>query len=489
MQLSSASEELALSKISDFKRGYAHFLNQFTNLASGLMNFLASSTVTEATKRELIPYRKEIDSGILKTTQMAKDLLLELDEKHLAPAARKDLASYFKDGFQESHRVDYVMFHLTFEALRYFYLQAKESWTSIQYTVLSANLTDINFKTEAILEYRILPVIDKLNSLKILLERMAIILSIEDIHLLFKVKQCKPEYSEKQIYKLSSVFQNGLQKFMDDDLIPVNILPPTEELEKSKPKSPKIDKKPTEKKPESINTINTAGKMSWNNNQYYFFRYEIDKLEEERQLFKSVINLDTHLGADEKALRAEMLRGMSSKDTKSRNPELYEEKYMIFLDSFFEFCRSILILGMGIPESLKFLFFYHIGPNHFYLVVRKFLQEANTGYLHIRSNDGKTVTRILPSEIIKKQVVAFWNREILPNIGEERDNLGALKKIIEIVDIKYKEVSLHAIQEYEALSLDEKNSKPRVQIFRERMNTWMGAANIIVFKRFLKTVG
>jgi hypothetical protein len=421
---------------------------------------------------------------------MAKDLLLEIDEKHLAPAAKKDLASYFKDGFQEQQRIDYIMFHKIFEALRYFYLQAKESWTSIQYTVLAANLTDENFKTEAILEYRIIPVIDKLDSLKILLERMAIVLSIKDVHLMFKAKECKPEYSDKQVYKLSSVFQNGLQRLMDEDLLPTYILPPTEPEEKHQPRTSSIEpKKPVEKKLPGANTINTAGKMSWNNNQHYFFRYEPDKLEEERQLFKSVINLDTHLGADEKTLRAEMLRSMTSKLSNSKSPEQHEEKYRTFLDSFFEFCRSILVLGMGIPEPLKFLFFYHIGPNHFYLVVRKFLQEANTGYLHIRSNDRKTVTRVLPSEIIKKQVIAFWNREIIPYVGDEKNNLGALKKIIEIVDAKYKEVSLHAIQEYDALPLAIRNSKPRVQIFRERMNTWMGAANIIVFKRFLKTVG
>jgi hypothetical protein len=74
-------------------------------------------------------------------------------------------------------------------------------------------------------------------------------------------------------------------------------------------------------------------------------------------------------------------------------------------------------------------------------------------------------------------------------IGEERNNLAALKKIIEIVDNKYKEVSQHAMKEYDNLPLEIKNSKPRVQLFREMMNQWMGAANIIVFKRFLKTAG
>ena len=45
------------------------------------------------------------------------------------------------------------------------------------------------------------------------------------------------------------------------------------------------------------------------------------------------------------------------------------------------------------------------------------------------------------------------------------------------------------MKEYDSLPPEIKNSKPRVQLFREMMNQWMGAANIIVFKRFLKTAG
>jgi hypothetical protein len=45
------------------------------------------------------------------------------------------------------------------------------------------------------------------------------------------------------------------------------------------------------------------------------------------------------------------------------------------------------------------------------------------------------------------------------------------------------------MKEYDKLSPEIKNSKPKVQLFREMMSEWMGAANIIVFKRFLKTAG
>lgn len=498
MQPPGNNEANNLSRITEFRRGYNHFLNQFLNLATGLLNFLVSGNISESIKRELIPFRKEIDTNITSSTQMARDLILELDEKHMLPQAKKEIAIYFRDGIVDMHRLDFVIFHKTFESLRKFFTHSKDAWTNIQYTVLSANLTDENFKSEAILQYRVIPVIEKLDALKIFLERMSVILSIEDPHLMFKARTTFPQYSENTEYKLSAVFAEGLQKSLEDDLIPVfDIEGISGEDSKSNQKNSPSQTKPLNgstptksqepKKPSGNNVLNTAGKLPWNSNQHYYFRYEPKKYEEERGYFQSVINLDTHLGADEKVLRAEVIRSMTSTQMKLKSPGELEGEYMIFLDHFFDFCRNILLMGMGIPDVLKTLFFYHIGPAHFYMIVRKFLQEANTGYLHVRSSDGKKVSKFLPAEIIKKQIIAFWLREIMPNLGDERNNLAALRKIIEIVDAKYKEVSLHAIQEYDRLPPDIKASKPRVQIFREKMNTWMGAANIIVFKRFLKT--
>ncbi|MCC5815115.1 MAG: hypothetical protein JJT78_10190 [Leptospira sp.] len=494
----SNNESNNLTKITEFRRGYSHFLNQFLNLATGLLNFLGSGNVSESVKRELIPFRKQIDSNIISSTQMARDLLMELDEKHMLPQAKKEIISYFRDGNTDVQRLDFVIFHKTFESLRKFFIHSKSGWTNIQYTVLSANLTDENFKSDEILKYRVIPVLDKLDSLKIFLERMSVILAIEDSHLIFKAKQTIPTFSEDKDYKLSAVFSEGLQKSLEDDLIPVFDIESSSSDFNNNSKSSSSGKNISDSSKNSIspqskskkltsNVLNTAGKLPWNSNQHYYFRYDPSKYEEERAYFQSVINLETHLGADEKTLRAEVIRSMTSTQMRLKSPDALEGEYMMFLDNFFDFCRNILIMGMGIPDILKNLFFYHIGPTHFYMIVRKFLQEANTGYLHIRSSDGKKVTKFLPAEIIKKQVIAFWIREIMPNLGDERNNLAALKKIIEIVDAKYKEVSLHAIKEYDNLPLEVKASKPRVQIFREKMNTWMGAANIIVFKRFLKT--
>lgn len=506
MRLPQQNENENISKITVFRRGYISYLNSFLNLANGLMNYLSSGNVSEQSKRELIPFRKDIDQNIIRTTKLAKDLILELDDKHMVPASKKEIPVHFRDAREDTHRLAFVSFYKTFESLRNFHNVSKEAWTNIQYTVLSANLTDQNFKSDAILQFRVLPILDSLESLKIFLERMAKILAIQEPHLIFKQKRTEPVYSESGEYKLSSVFREGLQKSMEEDLIPEFDLTGTETLNQAgsfdrdmfaDEKDPKKENSNDDKSVVTItrkvipskiqNSISTGGNFPWNSNQHYYFRYEQAKYEDELKYFVNVINMDTHLGADSAALRKEMIRNMTSRSMKNKSSEELEGEYYIFLDHFFEFCRNILLMGMGVPDTLKYLFFFHIGPSHFYMIVKKFLQEANTGYLHVRSQDGKKVSRLLPGEIIKKHVISFWLREIMPNVGDEKNNLSALKKIIEIVDLKYKEVSQYAIREFDALAPDEKMNKPRVQIFREKMNLWMGAANIIVFKRFLKT--
>ncbi len=143
-------------------------------------------------------------------------------------------------------------------------------------------------------------------------------------------------------------------------------------------------------------------------------------------------------------------------------------------------------MSMAIPPQFKWVFFFHLGPSHFYMIAKKFLTEVGTGFLHVKSSDGKKVTRVIPSEVVKKHVIDYWNEMVLPNVGEEKNNLALLKKITEMIEDKYKEISAHTIQKYDELDQSIKDSKPRVQIFREYMNEWMGAANIIVFKRFVK---
>ncbi|MBE7412587.1 MAG: hypothetical protein L6Q54_10030 [Leptospiraceae bacterium] len=488
MNIISKNEELELQKIDIFRKGYPAFLENMNMLANGISTFLMSGQISEQSKKELIPIRKSIDTELQNIQQFTRKITFEIDNKNLEPVARKDFYSFFPNGKQDSQMLEFLIFFKTFEHLRDYFLIVGKSWNIIRNAIFETNFSDKNFKSEQLISYRILPAMDRMEALKTALVRMARLLSISDADRIFEQKAIfKPNYNKETTYKLSSLFltnfeTQGSYNVMDDlDL---------SEVKTPSPKIPTPTEKSfiekQEKSKSSPSFLNAGGKMTWNNNSHYFIQYDAHKAEEERQLFANTLKADTHIGAEEERLKSDLIRKISSKEFKTRSKELVEQEYMNFLEQYFNFCIDITALNIGIQPQLKNIFIFHLGPSHFYMLVKKFLIEANTGFLHVRSSDGKKVTKIIPGELIKKRVLQFWESAILPKIGEEKNNLTALKKIIEKVEIKYKEISLHTIEMYDQLPLDVKASKPRAAIFREKMSEWMGATNIIVFKRFLK---
>ncbi|TGL13967.1 hypothetical protein [Leptospira levettii] len=475
--------------IADFKKGYVYFLNNFQNIVGSFLQFL-STGLTEANKREILPFRKTLDQELDKSQKKIKEIIFNLDEKHLFAQVRKDYSRYFSRHIEDNNRDDFIQFHLIFEMLRYFLIETKEGWEKLKSAVQSNQFTDLEFQNNGLLNYRILPALEKLFQLEILLKRMSFILQIDNPNCLTEFKPTKPKYRDKGTYRLSSVFEESLYdkpkelepedsgiEYKADEVI-------NNHQEKSKDNWKTIKQKI--KTEGETNYIQAYGKYTWNSDQHYFFRYELDKYNAEKSLFKNAISLDSHLGADEQVLRSELIRSMTSIEKKSKSADDFELEYQTFLKQFFTFCENIILMNMMLPTQFKYVFLFHLGPSHFYMIAKKFLMEVNTGYIHARGNDGKKVIRVIPSEYVKKHVIDYWNEVILPNVGEEKNNLALLKKITEMIEEKYKEISRLVIKNYDDLDPEIKASKPRETIFREYMNEWMGAANLIVFKRFVK---
>lgn len=488
-------EEIAeLEAIRDFKKGYVYFLSSFQSLVASFIQFLTSGSISEQNKRDLLPYRKALDQELNNSQKQIKDIIFNLDEKHMYPMVKKEYSRYFQGGYADGPRTDYVQFHLIFEMLRNFTIDSRASWTEIKKSILSGAFHDPVFRDDSLLNFRINAALEKLDLLGIFLKRMAYVLGIENYNQILETRVSKHKFRENIVYKLSSIFSENLYEgnvpVENEDSGPLpgqeldmQIHAPVAAKKEQKMAQPKVEKKPEDS---IVNFIQAYGKYSWNSDQHYFFRYEIDKYLTERAFFKQTISMDIHLGADEQMLRSELIKSLSSIKRKTKSSEEYETDYLAFLNNFFDFIENIVIMNLGIPNQLRWVFLFHIGPSHFYMIVKKFLMEVNTGYLHVQSLDGKKVTRVIPGEVVKKHVVDYWNKIILPNVGEEKNNLALLKRIAEVVADKYKEASARAMEEYEKLPADVKASKRIDELFRENMNHWMGAANIIVFKRFVK---
>lgn len=480
-----------LDLLTDFKKGYIYFLTGFQNLVGSFLQFLITG-LSETNKREILSFRKNLDQELDKSQKKIKEIIFNLDEKHMYAQVRKEYSRYFSHNLDESSRDDFIQFHLIFEMLRYFYIESKEGWVFIREAVSSAKFSDSDFQTNVLLNYRILPALERLNQLEIFLKRMSFILQIDNPNYLTEYKPTKPKFRDRITYRLSTVFDENLYgKPASVEPEDSGIVYKADEVAQKENEEPNQNRETANQKSKlkedaTSNYIQAYGKYTWNSDQHYFFRYEQDKYLAEKALFNSAISMDLHLGADEQVLRAELIRSMTSTEKKNKSGEDFEVEYQNFLKQFFLFCENIILMNMAIPNQVKYVFLFHLGPSHFYMIAKKFLMEVNTGYIHARGTDGKKVIRVIPGEYVKKHVIDYWNQTILPNVGEEKNNLALLKKLTEMIDEKYKEISKLTIQKYDELDEEIKNSKPRDLIFREHMNEWMGAANIIIFKRFVK---
>jgi len=491
MGVTRAEEAEELIQVEEFKRGYVAYFQSILNLLGSFLSYITSGNISEHSKRDLLPVRKILDQELSKLQKRTRDVLFVLDERNLQPIARKEFGAYFPGMVMDNSRFEFVQFCLTYRNLRDYFLESTNAWNMLRATVLNANFVDQDFKNDQLLKGRIQPAQEKLKTLEVFLRRMGFLLKLENFQKLNDPRPFKPKFQEDKSYRLSSVFAEDFYAgFYEVESSPASA-PPSPAFAPPPPFSPPL--KPQEaplSKPKENSVsdfrLDASGKFSWNSNPHYWIQYDPLKYNQERELFKSTINMDLHMGADEQMLRSELIRSMSSLEKKTINVLELEKDYLDFLLHFFEFCQNIVMLHIGIPTNLKWVFFFHVGPSHFYMIIRKFLTEAKTGSLHVRSSDGKKVTRFFPGEIVKKHVLDYWKNSLLINVGEEKNNLALLKKLVEIVEGKYKEATEHAQEMYKALPDSIKQEKPIDMIFRENMSHWMGAANIIIYKRFVK---
>jgi len=495
MGINRAEEAQELELVEDFKKGYVYFFNSFLNLLGSFINYVSSGNYSDQNKKDMLPIRKPVDVELTKQQKRTRDILSFLEEKNIQPESKKEFPTYFPGINTDSARLDFVQFVLTYRYLKDFYLEGTHSWNIIQKSIVDATFTDNDFKVSQLIEYRLNPGLERIKILEALLKRMGFILKLEDSRNLQTTKAFRPKFQEEVVYRLSSVFAEDFYAGHYEVIYPnpspfpetkITQAPaPTANKEKMAQEATIKKPAPTSSKPPD-NFLDASGKFSWNSNQHYVIHYDIAKYKQETDLLKSTINMDLHMGADEQVLRSEMIRSMSSLDRKTKSPEELEKEYLVFLSQFFEFCQNIVMMHIGIPGNLKWVFFFHIGPSHFYMIAKKFLTEVKTGFWHIKSSDGKKVSRFIPSEYIKKQILGYWSKSLLVNVGEEKNNLALYKKLVEIVEQKYKEATENAQLLYKALPEEIRNSKPIDLVFREHMSEWMGAANIIVYKRFVR---
>lgn len=463
-----------LKKLETFKTGYTAFIEAQASQARAAQQLLNSPLLTVDEKRPLAEALPQIDKLLLEVSNNSRQLMLQLSPGNLQKEAQRDYHAFFKGDILD-HQLSFVVFLKTYILFARFARTLADSWRQIRELIIAAPLSDQSEFRKQMLQYRVGPVLADLESLKVLLSRMALVLQSTRDPLTTRDIGLLGAYREDASYQLSSVFDTSLsgktQNLESIGAAAVLNRAPQPQAPVSQPKEQ--------------SRLLAGGSQSWNQNAHYFFSYDPRQLEAERTRFNNIVHIDTHMGADHNVVRSERILKYTRKLVQQEVHGNVEEEYRSFLLTFFNLVIEITTLNLMVPPKLKDLFLFHLGPQSFYYLTRRFLQELDTGTIHRRS--GRSVMeKFVPVELVKKTLLEWWQSQILPAVGPERDDTGSYRAILKITKDTYDRLSARAMAEYDQLPEAARAGRPRAEIIRENLNRWLGPTNIIVFRRFLK---
>lgn len=467
--------ELAL--IDDLKRGLTPFFDQLAGLAASAQKVFISNVFTPEIRAKIQEVRSELERAIGTFGEAAKEVQRNSSEDTLSRAAGREYHNFFREQIND-HRMAFVRLAKLYTALKTFQLETDENLHRIMQLVKKAEVPPESEFYKQLLDFRIAPAQRVIESLRVFCLRISVLLGMNEEPSSVKNFADHCRYGPDINYGFSTLFTPDLRKYVND-LLPV---PETPDL----PDVPKARRAPTVTKgPEIPHVLDAGGDMQWNRGTHYYFTYDPEKVEQERKMFAGVVYIDTHMGADANLLKGSVIRNFARKE-QILEPNDVEQSYTEFLFTYFDLVVEISMLNVSVPHDLRKVFLFHIGPLSFFHLTRRFLQEAGTGTLHLRS--GKSmIKKFIPFELLRKTVLDWWRTQVLPAVGPEKNDGTAFNKISKAVRKSHAELRAAADRKYEALPAAEKAGRIRSEVYREHLNEWFGATNIIVFRRFLKS--
>ncbi len=470
-----------IEQIADFKKGYNNVFEQLTSLAASAQKGLGSSVVTDEIRPKLAGASKEIDQALSTIQAASRQLLLNLQGTELEREATREFHNFFTDSISD-HRIEYIVFMKSYALIKAYNLETHGLWSQIKKLVDEAEIPRNSDFYQQVINYRVVPAMRMGESIRVFTARMSVVLGITHEPGNLKNLGDIGRYSPDLSYQLSTVFVENLAGFIAEQLDPPehdvgehdNALPDALHREDA-PKQPDA--------PKESHELDTAGAMPWNRGTHYYFAYDPKQLELERKVYTSIIHIDTHMGADSDMIRSDIIRKYSRR-TQTTDLVDIENKYTHFLHSYFELIINISMMNLNIPSDLKYKFLYHLGPNSFYHLTRKFLQEAETGTFQRKV--GKMIKKYIPVELTRKIILEWWRAHVLEPLGEDIDNYSAYRQLARHIKHEHGKLSQKAMAEVKAMSPEQRNNRTQSEIVRENLNKWFGATNIIIFKRYLK---
>jgi len=479
-----------IQKIEGFKKGYVSFIEGQTMHAKAAQQLLSSAVFAPDEKRTLQDVLPAIDKELSAIQTTARQLLMELNQSNLERDAARDYHAFFKGDVQE-HHLSYIVFMKTYILLARFVQALSESWKRIRDLVTESKLADNSEFRRQLLHFRVGPVLLDIESLRLFVSRMGLILQLQRDPLATRDIAGAGKYRDDMQYQLSSVFIENLAAQAGGAPLELSLDLSGLSSTSARPAAAVATPAPARITPvlvagKETYRLNAGGTQPWNTTPYYYFTYDPRALDAERAKFTNIIHIDTHMGADHNVMRSERILKYSRKVNEHDLRGNVEQEYCDFLNSFFNLVIEITCLNMAMPPKMRSLFLFHLGPQSFYFLTRRFLQELDTGTIHRKSGKGSVIEKFTPAELVKKVMLEWWQAYVIHGMGSERDDIAQYKVILKIVKETYDRLSAKAMQEYDQMPEAEKKRRNRSEIIRENLNKWLGPTNIIVFRRFLK---
>ncbi len=489
MQPSSETSDLGeLSLIQEFKHGYQEVIDRQAALGRNASQLLTSPIITPDERRVVSELRDTVDKALTQIQNLCRAAVSDLQPLQLDKEAMRDYHNVFS-GDVTDHRLSFVRFLKIYALIKRLTLDLAEQWTLIQNAVSRSELKPGSEFREQFLTYGVRAGLRACEAKQAFCRRMATLLQLQSDPVSSKRFDGAGIYCADIDYVLSAVFRENLDQWTAEIFAEARRDPAQLGMagqlrqERSAPAARETPAPPGTRGPEW--RLDCAGAQAWNSTPHYYFQYDPRALEQERLGFSEIVYIDTHMGADQDFIKSDFIIKFSRKNNISEAATV-EARYVEFLRTFFTLVTEISAMNIGVSPQDRAAFLYHLGPQSFYMLTLRFLQEVKTGSVHQKAPGGAMIRKYIPNELLKKTVLEFWRDEILPAVAGARDDLAQFKRIAAQVRQTHAALSKHAISEFEKLPQSVKSGKSRQDIFREKLPEWLGAPNIIIFRRFLK---
>lgn len=481
------SDRAELERIARFKQGFNDFLDQQTAHSAACQQLLMSQVISREERQKLQAYSAAIDKDLGEIGSHVRKLKSNLSPAHLEKEAAREYHAFFDAEPSENGR-KFLEFFKTFEYLFEFWRETSSIWIEVNDRLREAELPAGTDFQKQFIQYRMTPSMEDLEGLETFLGRMARILFGNDapVNRQGKTRNLRDRavYQPDIEYRFSAVFIDNLEEKLQSlgyatDLDDVHGLDESTVLPGTSGRPAPAPRPPAD--PRESPRLNAAGSHPWNSNPFYYLAYDPFLLNRERQAYAEVVHIDTHMGADQETLRGDIIRNFSRRGQAIATDQI-EAEYTAFLHTYFDLVVDISLLNVGVSPADRLVFLFHLGPQTFFHLTRRFLQEAKTGTFHRRKTGGKVVTKYLPAELMKKILIVWWHDQVLAKIGDEKDDYAKLKQLARQIKRNFERILEEAKSERKELA-----GKSSAEILAsDHINQIFGGPALIVVRRFLR---